>query len=583
MLVGEQKLTPLPFQRRSSRTADLPIPSSVYDDELEKEIIDILRTCGTHGAGISIRRQFKSNVLEHQTRTIVVQTESGKPRITSSGNEMFHIASITKILIAAAVIIAIETNSAPNVPEKQYSGFKDIGEEPLTKVYNQNSTVKMKAIPENPTIYHFLTHSRGFLSANHRLFGPCGTPLMAQTEARDELLSSITDKEEGADKNKTWAGYSNVNYVAVALVIEAVWQNSLDTFMNDTLFNRLKMGSTSIGLPANRTMGNSGWTVDDQGCLHEIRQPTYRADGAEAAALGAYSTVKDLDTFFKFVIDTFYDSSPLPGFDISGLQKLLKMTYQATELLHFTALGLFTKLDHSTIGALSTNRLQFPDELFSTYNVLPKQEECMISVYYMAGSAIGCGCATALHLNENEESFVVTVLTDTSGPVDSADHILRLILQKIAQRPVQGTRPQKPGQLSNVKHMVNLAMVESRRKWTKRMEKIQYDIEHAPKISKNIEGIFYGDSFSQRLEISKRNGKHFIAVKGTSASSASDEFQLVWVDKNLLRMCVSPHLSVDSLGNGDWSNLDFKAEGDEQTVTELIRRTASGEDRFLRR
>ena len=369
------------------------------------------------------------------------------------------------------------------------------------------------------------------------------------------------------------------------LVIEAIWGDTLETFMNETLFKRLGMRSTSIGYPTDKPMEHNCWTVDVEGNLHQINPPPkYEASGAEAAALGAYSTVEDLDIFFEFIINTFYDlpHRRISEFGTVELIKLVYMSYPKTESLDFTPIGLFASLNLPSIGALSTNRLQFPNSPFSTYPVSPESEEIPGHVIYMAGSANGCSCATALQLNADRESFAVTVVTNTTSPVDSADHVLRLILQKIAIQQVADTQTLRRESLTNVKEMVYLARAETRRSWKKVLDNMEKDIKKELKVDRVIQGTFEGVGFGQLLEISRKSDKHYITIKGTSGQTVSKEFQIIWINENELKMCVYPHESIDSWGDGDWSNLKFRVEGNQKTVERLVRATDTGEDHFLR-
>ncbi|KAF2124403.1 beta-lactamase/transpeptidase-like protein [Dothidotthia symphoricarpi CBS 119687] len=566
------------------RNSDESITTPIWDDGLEEDIMDILRQCGTHTATISVRRQSRGEPSEQRIKTIVTTSNPLKQQATAGRGERFHIASITKILVATAIFIAFEKQTTDRASKQSSTPFRQARDAPLTKVYNHYSSVNMKAIPEDPIIYDLLVHRNGFPSLNHRMLAPDGQSIMGRANVREELLSQPSKDKTNDGIKKSWAGYSNVNYTAVAMAIEAIWNGSLESFMDETLFRPLGMHSTSIGVPNNESAENRGWVVDSNGKPHEIQRPLYRADGAEAAALGAYSTAHDLDIFFKFITDTFYNHEPLPipGFDLSDLAKVLKMTYSTGESLRFTPLGLYTPLSSSVIGALSTNRAQFPTEPFSTYAVIPEPGDNDIAVYYMAGSAVACSCATALHVGE-ESSFAVVVLTNTSGPVDAADHILRLILQRMAKWTAKGNVFPRLLQPGYAKEMVRQARIKTLQRWKEVEQKHAQDVRQAPAINKDIEGVFKGVGFGQRLSISKKqDGKMYITVDGPSALPLPTEFELVWVDSSSITMYIPPHLSVDCLGEGDWSNVVFRVEEMDHTVVALLRTTRSGEDRFSR-
>jgi CubicO group peptidase (beta-lactamase class C family) len=503
-------------------------------------------------------------------------------RVTTDESHIFHIASITKILVATAVMIAVEGKSTRGSFEESLQRFRGTQNDPLTRVFREYTTQNITALPGDPTIYNLMVHSKGFPSLNHWMLTPTGHPIIRLANVWDELLSPIIGPNMGDETMKSWAGYSNVNYAAIAMAIEAMWDGGLESFMKDILFQPLKMNSTTIGTPTNDPTGNKGWVVDGNGNSHEIMRPIYRADGAEAAALGVYSTAHDLDIFFKFIIDTFHFQEPIPGFDLSALSKVLRMTHITEESLRFTPLGLYTSLHSSVIGILSTNRAQFPNEHFSNYSVVPDEGKHDDSVYYMAGSAIACSCATALHVGE-EDSFAVVVLTNTSGPVDAADHILRLVLQRIANRIGKGKSSSRLRKPTNVVEMVKQNNIESSRKWREVELKHAYDLSHTVAVSQRIDGVFKGEGFDQRLAIStKDNGKIYITVHGPVISPIQPELELFWVDDSSVKMYIPPHMSVDSLGEGDWSAATFNVVVRDQAVVALVRMTSLGEDRFLK-
>jgi CubicO group peptidase (beta-lactamase class C family) len=512
----------------------------------------------------------------------VTTNDPVEQRATTHENHIYHIASITKVLVATAVVIAVEKEPTDGTFEESLQRFRDTQNDAFTRVFNEYSEQKINAFPGNPTIYDLLVHCKGFPSSNHRMLTPTGHPTMPLAKVWDDLLSPIVNQNTNNENARSWAGYSNVNYAAVAMAIEAMWDGGLESFMNEVLFQPLGMHSTTIGSPINDTSGNKGWVVDCSGTPHEIQRPLYQADGAEAAALGVYSTAHDLDIFFKFITDTFGKQQPIPGFDLSALATLLRMTYTTGESLRFTPLGLYTSLRSSTIGALSTNRAQFPDENFSNYSIVADEGTNDIPVYYMAGSAIACSCATALHVGE-EFNFAIVVLTNTSGPVDSADHILRLILQRMAKWIGKGRSSSRLEQPTNVRDMVKRNKIEALQKWRELELAHAQDLSRTVAVNKSINGVFKGEGFDQRLVIStKDNGKMYIAVFGPITSPAQIELELVWIDDSSVKMYIPPHLSVDWLGEGDWSIAVFKVEYRDQVVVTLVRMTSLGEDRFSR-
>lgn len=562
--------------------------ASILDQDVESEIKEILMMCGTHKASVSIRYTqagTKDRLWEHELRTFSITGGTGKPeyRATPDAEQVFHIASVTKLLVAVAVFIAIEVRAKDNVPNNPYAKFRDIQNEPIARVYNRYSNAKISGLPGNPTIYNLIVHYMGIRSANHRQLAPDGTPITNLADIGQDLISPVTHDTAGVYTKKSWTEYSNVNYGVIAMTIEALWGRGLDSFMRETLFKYLNMDSTSIGFPEGKKDGLNSWVVDADENPHSLPVIRYQEDGAEAGALGAYSTAQDMDAFFKFLLDTFHETNTIPGFDLLVLAKILKMVNRYTDEIRFTGLGIFTTLDSSVIGLQSSNRLQFPDEDFYTYPVLSGSLGEGLGTYHMVGSGIGCSCATAFYPSPNQGNHAIVVLTDTSGPVVSADHILKLLLRRVAE--VQRSDKILPPhwQLKIVKEMVNQAKKKTMEQWKKSLQNDHLLREKAPKINKDILGTFKGQGFSQKLYISVSDSGHTkICIGGSSTPVRSSSFDLIWVNENSVKICVPPHLSIDCLGNGDWSNLYFTVQNSGPRVTKLTRETASGLDHYLR-
>ena len=549
---------------------------------------EVLTMCGTNMASILVqymKEGSRGTMLEPEMITFRRKGTTGQLgyTMTSDGDQIFHIASITKILVAVALIIAIETRANDEMPKK-YAAFRDIQGDRLTQLFNKDNDLKLDDLRGEPTLYNLLVHSKGMPSLNHLFLAMDGTPIMTPSELREEINRLTANDMEYSTSNEAWTTYSNTNYALIAMTIEKLWGGSLKSFMDETLFKPLEMNSTSIGTPKDSNLLSHPWVVDSEGASHRIQNLTYRADGAEAGALGAYSTAHDLDKFFGFILRTFHGTEVIKGVDRTILDRILRMQNEVTKEFSYTPLGLFTTLDSSQIGSMSINRAQFPDETFSKYPVLPGSSGKELSTHYMVGSAIGCYCATAVKPSETPwKNHAIAVLTDTSGPVDPTDHIIRILLRKVAELQYPDRKLFFQRQPKNAKKMTQKALKKTLQKWKKIEENDEILAEIAPKIDKDILGIFRLDGFTQRLYISELTpGNIRIQVLGSSNSPQSRPFDLIWRDANTLKICVPPHLSIDSLGNGDWSQLELTVESEGRRVNKIIRKTPLGEDHYSR-
>ncbi|KAH7084170.1 beta-lactamase/transpeptidase-like protein [Paraphoma chrysanthemicola] len=569
---------------RPSGSEETPI----LDDEFLRTIQRLLDAGETHMVSLSVSVGRGEIWTQHQLKTMLRAGESAHADqlAVAEGEEILPIASITKILVAVAVILAIKGQPSKSAGPDLWANFRGMGHEPLSKLYNlprkdrMDKTDSMGALADDPTFFDFLVHRESLPSMNHRLLSPTGQPMLLLSQLLDEILGPISLSQNTTDStgNTSKPTYSNINYSAIALIVEALWDGTFENFMHTTLFGPLEMNSTSIGFPANSTRESHGWVVNSDSKQQRILRPRYRPDGAEAAALGAYSTVKDLDIFFKFISDSLYGKSSIDRAGAEFVRTVLELENEETK---YRPLGLYTALHSPEIGSLSINSRNYPKAQFSTYPVLPSQPEEELWTYYMGGTALGCSCATAFNPLEFLHSIVV--LTDTSGPVDTADHIMRLILRRLCYlRGVEGM-PQNFPDPESVVREVQMAMTQTTKDWHGREADDSKLIETALVVDKDLVGVYKGVGFSQWLVIDREDdGNTSIVVRGPSNNSSFDKLKLVWIDDTRVKICVRPHLAVDTLTSCDWSNLVLKVRSQNRFVSELIRRTSTGEDRYLR-
>lgn len=575
-------------------TADDPFDSK----KLLTKIQDILESNSIQRASVSFRivTTNSSPPKTELERFLTWEAQAGGKDVAfvnSTSDTRFHIASITKILVATAMIHAIEVK-AEEVPDNRWSKFKGLLEKPIRDVYNEyrvHGEPEMDALPGDPTVYEYIVHSKGLYSSNDHILAPDGTPLLDLKDlpfVLRELSRRVAKRYTGP---KRWTNYSNMNYAVIALLAVTLWDGDLDNFMQETLFKPLRMHSTSISFPKSGSPRTSRWTVDHLGVRRQVQIPDYEASGAEAGALGAYSTAWDLDLFFHSVIKADQGVEPdlMKGFSTT-VQRLLEVENKyIDEELHYMPLGLSTKLNWSTIGIPSINGLQFRDEHFTTFPVIPGDVGEDYEIYYMVGSALGCCCATALRVHDTK-SFALVILTDTSGPVGVADHILRSVLRRfvdLQQNPLKRMLPSNRDSVTTMMKEASEAAVDD---WKNKVGEDQRLIDAAHAGPFDIQGTFEATNFHQTLHVKKASdGKTYLTVSGTLKSSrtnrllASQPLQLLWKDDNHLWLCVPPHMSVDRLGDGDWSNVLFRVVRARDGTLELRRKTKDNtEDCYIR-
>jgi hypothetical protein len=109
----------------------------------------------------------------------------------------------------------------------------------------------------------------------------------------------------------------------------------------------------------------------------------------------------------------------------------------------------------------------------------------------------------------------------------------------------------------------------------------------------DVQGIFNGIGVPHRLDVVKRtDGTLHLAITGINTilggtaptyGRTSGYFELLWTDDTHLWLCVPPHISVDRLDNGDWSELLLEVVRGANGDLELKRKKRDGtEDRYIR-
>lgn len=259
------------------------------------------------GAVVLARMPRDGEVLEHCSRRglAVVQPE----RIPMARDTLFDLASLTKpIATATALMWLVHEGSV---------GLDD----PVAKYLPSFAERDKEAV----TVRHLLTHSsglkpwRGFHEAYLEKERKTGERLLATPTAREGIIDRTLRSKLVHDPG-TAAVYGDLDFIALGALVEAVARQPLDDFctervfaplgMSDTFFVRLTDAKSSLPEPLRRRVAateNCAWR--GRVLWGEVHDPNAWAMGGVAGHAGLFSSVDDVMTFARAVLDVWHGRS----------------------------------------------------------------------------------------------------------------------------------------------------------------------------------------------------------------------------------------------------------------------------------
>ena len=457
----------------------------------------------------------------------------------NGGTTIYAIGSLTKLLIALLMSIIVDRLSYSNEPQDEpYRRLRESSRDPwdtvFTILFNKFSDRKMSSLPKNPTLRHVLLHYNSLPPMNSILLAPDGTSLMSIKEFL-EVVPRVTEAASKKQEEDT-IEYSNGNYILIGLLIQAIapQKDTLQTLMEKYIFQPLDMNRTFM----NRSdLGDVHYArphvVSAKGRRELIHTPGYQAGDIVSPAMAAWSCTRDIAILLRNLLSSLDGDESIfkRDFVLRLLQPGGKLDKTGSD--RQTLCGIYTKLDTSTPGSKSINRLITPKNVCSTYRLGLRvgKEVPHVSAYYMAGAVNGY--ASCFYLIPKHNTFVI-VLTNTSGRIDASDHISRLILQEIfdlERTPVQlallitkllnknlGLRPSDLKAKVDILNMSFRAAREGQnllREWER--ADAQGDIPSA--LPLRLDGTYRNELTHQSIIIQPRDDRLIVNIKGDAGTS----------------------------------------------------------------
>ena len=196
-------------------------------------------------------------------------------KVLNSGNEIYDVASLTKVISTTTMIMKLIENEKLTLD---------------TKIYSILPRFKHKEID----VYHLLTHSSGL---------PADISRASKLKDKEEVLEKIFEMELIYPTGDNIV-YSDVGFILLGLMIEKITHMSISEYANIMIFRPLEMHDTSYH-PEHARCAPTEFREDEvytgmlQGLVHDEKA---FALGGEAGHAGLFSTPKDISKFIVSIL-----------------------------------------------------------------------------------------------------------------------------------------------------------------------------------------------------------------------------------------------------------------------------------------
>ena len=516
---------------------------------------------------------------------------------------LFQCASLSKVYIAASVILMIDKLSLDPSTSAKYRKLEGAWNRPFTDVFNDLVEVHdwMQPLPGDPSVLQLLVHYKGVHGLNHILIAPDGTPLEGLDDVAKRISQYANDTCRQQAEGEDHIRYSNANYVLLALLVDKA-SGSLSEFLKKYIFIPFEMNRTFLCLKDLYSHSN-----ESQRQPHVVSSDRHRrifrpnttlglSDVIEIALLGPYTSAADLGRFFEGLIAA-KDGKPIGLFDKKVAESLGSGKSSFNEKMGYTPCGLLTSLNSTGPGSHSLNQLISPKSGVKTRVLGNKSGEKDISAFYLAGSATGW--ANTVYFLPHKRTFVI-VLSNTSGPVDASDRISQLCLREIFDLPPPKTIDQRvssylpsrstltPAERYRAHHVdITRQIFDENALKLKELEQLDIQPDTLTSDCPDLLGKYFCSRNGQYLHISDWKGKNdenpVGVLRATLQSGMKSCPQLRFVKSgDKFRICsseASPVLAIDCFDA--WKNLEFEAERDGE-IKSLSRQGVHLKDIFIR-
>lgn len=270
-------------------------PGALLDGKAEKEILEMMDEGDIPGLSVVMIRGNEQLIKSYGYADL-----RSRQRVTP--RTLFEIGSCSKAFTALAVADLVQQGKIkPDAPVSSYI--------PWLKFYYDGKLV-------NVTIKHLMHHTSGI---------PWNTianiPQSDAADALERTVRTLADQKLSSLPGSKFE-YATINYDVLALAVQNVTGQSFESYVQQNVFNRLQLNSTTMGSPVDASLKAKGYKI---GFFNEreYAAPAYRGNNAAGYVI---TNAQDVAKWLRFQM----------GLTHPEMQSLAQFTHQrdASVALH---------------------------------------------------------------------------------------------------------------------------------------------------------------------------------------------------------------------------------------------------------
>jgi CubicO group peptidase (beta-lactamase class C family) len=376
---------------------------------LAPTINEILKVSGAAGASIGILHQNEVHTAGFGHRDLASGLEPEE-------NTIYHIASLSKSFTAAAIGIL--------VADKNLTWDQKVSD--ILPSFNHFDD----QIQQESTILDFLSHRTGLASKNS-LWQQDGPELLL--EQKDTV--AVTSYLEVVEPLRSKWLYNNWGYDLASEIIEKTSGMSWGLFLKERILAPLGLNNTYTSLEPPEENYARGYMAGADGQFTDVGRPVIGNGTVQQGSNGVKSTVSDLLTYYKHVLDAWkHESGPQSdspsGSPLRNVKELLTKRIPLepdSNLEQWYAAGWAVANLPAPVGSIGTNSM-----FVSEMPVVGKGSTDKTTVWYHNGSLVGF--FSSVHVLP-ESGTIIVVLVNSIPKNDCADWLGQLLLEQILDNP----------------------------------------------------------------------------------------------------------------------------------------------------
>jgi CubicO group peptidase (beta-lactamase class C family) len=373
--------------------------------------VEELRSIGGN-AGLSIGVSCKGSTIFEKHLGFRDVASSTPP----DSNTVYHIGSMTKGFVAAAVGILVE--------EGKLSWEKALGEDGTVPIFSKSNTeLENKALHE-VNMVDLLAH-RLVVAMRQSYWHLMETRLLSKKSATAQIVSTL----QPAGEFRSRMAYNNWGYALAGEIIEETSGQDLGDFISQHIFMPLGLENSTLGPPEAENYVSSYMLLSD-GTPYKVDRPPLDSGKLMAPAGAVKSTIRDMLIIYNSLLEAakHQSSSQVTSTSASPFRQLGTIFGKHSSIKPGSDYGLgwcITELPNEA-GLVGTNSYEA-----DAMPVIGKDTTPQPLIYHNGAM---CGAMSVVYLLPQTD-FAVVVLANSFDLYDTPDFIGQLIVEAIIDSP----------------------------------------------------------------------------------------------------------------------------------------------------